>query len=305
MPPIRRIELPAAGPEDVTFDAEGRVLTGTADGRIFRLDPAADTIEELANTGGRPLGMKVRPDGSLLVCDSVRGLLTVNPETGSADVLVGEVDGVPLNFASNVVVARDGTVYFSASTRHYPIEEWKASIVEHEASGRLFRLTTDGQLATLLDNVQFANGIALSADESFILVVESGAYRLTRVWLTGPRAGESEVFVDNLPGGPDNMALGSDGLFWVSLCAPRNAVLDKLLPLPGVIRKILWMLPDWTQPKPARTVWIVGLDNDGNIVRDLQQPGESYSMVTSVCERDGVFYLGSLEESAVATFSVK
>jgi sugar lactone lactonase YvrE len=37
------------------------------------------------------------------------------------------------------------------------------------------------------------------------------------VWLKGEKAGEAEIFVDNLPGNPDNIRLGSDGHFWIAL----------------------------------------------------------------------------------------
>ncbi|AJP00605.1 hypothetical protein TU94_02810 [Streptomyces cyaneogriseus subsp. noncyanogenus] len=52
-------------------DARGRVLTGVEDGRILRLDGLADPdavrVEVVADTGGRPLGLGLLPDGPLWV----------------------------------------------------------------------------------------------------------------------------------------------------------------------------------------------------------------------------------------------
>ncbi len=303
MPPIRRIELPGSGPEDVVLDDRGRMLTGIDDGRILRIDPESGEIETLADTGGRPLGLHVCRDGSVLVCDSRRGLLRVDT-SGAVAVLVGEIDGVPVNFASNVVEADDGTIYFSTSTRHFDLEHYMGDILEHSGSGRLCRRDPSGAVETLIDGLQFGNGVVLAPDGSCVVVAQTGGYCVTRYWLRGPRAGSYDTLIDNLPGFPDNMALGSDGLIWVSLPTTRNPLLDRLLPLPGALRQLVWLLPSWTQPKPSPTVWVLGVSFDGEIVHDLQMPGEQYSMVTSVIERDGRLYLGSLHERALAVTSL-
>jgi sugar lactone lactonase YvrE len=304
MPPLRRLELDAPGPEDVVMDAAGRLLTGVDDGRILRVDPRTGAAETVADTGGRPLGLEVAPDGALLICDSRRGLLRADLDTGTVDVLVAEIDGVPLNFASNVVADDDGTIYFSASTRRFDLEHYLGDVLEHSSTGRLFRRTPAGEVETLLDGLDFANGVVLAPDRSCVIVAETAGYCLTRYWLTGPRAGSTDPLIENLPGMPDNTALGSDGLIWVSLPVARDRLLDRLLPLPGVLRQVAWLLPPALQPKPARTVWVIAVDFDGRIVHDLQTAGEHYSFVTSVWERDGRLYLGSLHEHAIALTTV-
>ena len=299
--PLRRLELPGIGPEDVVLDDRGRLLAGVADGRILRVDPATGAVETVARTGGRPLGLEWCTNGRLLVCDSERGLLQIDLEAGgTVTVLVADVDGVPLNFASNVVEASDGTIYFSASTRNFDLDHYLGDLLEHEGTGRLFRRDIDGRVQTLLDGLYFANGVALAPDGSWVVVAETGGYRLTRYRLTGERAGTHETLVDNLPGFPDNISLGSDGLIWVTLAAPRDRLLDLLLPWPGILRALVWLLPDRLKPAPKRTVHVVAVSPDGRVVHDLQAPGGDYSMVTGVVERDGVLYLGSLHETALA-----
>ncbi|WP_375490103.1 SMP-30/gluconolactonase/LRE family protein [uncultured Jatrophihabitans sp.] len=300
LPPLRRLELPAAGPEDVVVDAQGRVLAGLGDGRIVRVDPSSGATETVANTGGRPLGLEPCPDGTLLVCDSRRGLLRVDPTSGGVDVLVGDVDDGPLNFASNVVFDdTDGSIYFSASTRRFDLEHHMGDILEHSGTGRLFRRDADGTVETLLDGLDFANGVVLAPDRSFVLVAQTARYCVTRYWLSGPAAGTSDTLIDNLPGFPDNMALGSDGLVWISLPTQRNPLLDRLLPLPGVLRQLVWLLPEKVQPKPAKVAWVLGVSLDGEVVHDLQGADVGYAFVTSVWERSGTLYLGSLTEKAI------
>lgn len=300
MPELRLFELPGTGPEDVVLAPDGRILTGIADGAVLAVDPATGAVEQIAHTGGRPLGLHAEADGSLLICDADRGLLRLDRPHGTAETLCDRVDGVPLNFASNVVADTDGTVYFSESTRRYPLDDYMGDILEHSGTGRLFRRTADGRVDTLVDGLQFANGIVLAPDRSCVLVAETGSYRIARHHLTGPRAGDTDYLVENLPGCPDNLGLGSDGHIWAALVTPRNPILDRLLPLPGVLRHIVRAIPPALQPKPARTVWVQAYDFDGNLVHDLQREADRYAMVTGVAESDGTLYLGSLSEPAIA-----
>jgi sugar lactone lactonase YvrE len=125
-----------------------------------------------------------------------------------------------------------------------------------------------------------------------------------RYWLTGPRAGRSEPFVDDLPGFPDNMSLSEDGLLWVAIAAPRNGLLDRLLPLPGVLRLLVWNLPSVLRPAPERVSWVMAYDLDGVLVHDLRSTSADYHFVTAVVERAGELVLSSLEEDDVIVASL-
>ncbi|WP_222594922.1 SMP-30/gluconolactonase/LRE family protein [Nocardia ninae] len=303
LPELDRLELPGPGPEDVVLGPDGRLIVGIDGGSILSVDPTSGDVRELTNTGGRPLGLHADPDGTLLICDFERGLLELTPD-GTLKVLVDEIDGAPLPFASNVVRDADGTIFFSSSTSRFSLTEYMGDMLEHSGTGRLFRRDPSGKVETLLDNLYFANGVVLAPDRSCVVVAETGGYRVSRYWLTGPKAGTRDFLVENLPGFPDNMSLGSDGLVWITLPAARNPLLDRLLPLPGLLRRIVWLLPEWVQPKPAKTIWVMAVDFDGNVVHDLQTEGTNFSMVTGVVERDGALYLGSLTESAVGVTRV-
>jgi sugar lactone lactonase YvrE len=296
LPALTVLDVLGRGPEDVLVDAEGRLLCGVADGRILRLARDGRLVEVLADTGGRPLGLEWLPDGALLVCDARRGLLRVEPATGAVETLA---EGFA--FCNNAAVAADGTVYFTDSTDRLGIDHWKAEILQHSGSGRLLRRGLGNETTVLLDGLEFANGVALAPDESFLVVAETSAYRLTR-WSVAD--GSASVFVDNLPGFPDNVSTGSDGLFWVALASPRNALLDRLLPKAPALRKAVWALPDRLQPREAHTVWVQAYDGSGQLVHDLQAPADRFGVVTGVREVDGLVALGSLTAPCVAYFSL-
>jgi len=299
LPSLRTIPLGGAGPEDVVVDENGRLITGVDGGRILRLDPDGHRADTVADTGGRPMGIELSGDGRLIVCDCRRGLLRVDPAGGGVEVLVEAVAGERLLHCNNAAVTADGTVYFSDSSRRFRFDHWKADLLEHSGTGRLLRRDPRGDVDVVLGGLQFANGVTLARDESFVVVAETGSYRLTMVRLSGDRVGTTEVFVDNLPGFPDNIALGSDGLIWVAIGSARNALLDRLHRMRPMWRRAVWTLPDRLQPSPDRSVRVLALDHNGRVVHDFRGSVDDYHMVTGVREHDGTLYLASLFEQAL------
>jgi sugar lactone lactonase YvrE len=302
--PLRVVPVPGEGAEDVLLDAKGWVFTGTADGSVFRVRPDGDRIDRVGATDGRPLGLEWLPDGRLLVCDADRGLLALDPRTGRIEVLTALVHGERLRLCNNAAVHSSGDIYFSDSSRVFPLERWKADLVENTASGRLLRRSPDGSVEVLLDGLRFANGVALAADESFVTVAESGGRTVVRRRLTGPRAGEVDHLAADLPGYPDNISLGTDGLIWVTIASPRTAVLESLMTAPRPVRRIAWRLPARLQPAPAQTVRVIALDQDGRVVHDLSADASRYHMATGVREHHGQVWIGSVEEPAIAVLDV-
>lgn len=301
MPTPHLLPVGGTGPEDVAVHPDGTLYTGLEDGRILAMTPAG-TTRLVGETGGRPLGIEIAADGTLLVCDAYRGLLRVDPTSGRFRVLVPAGDA--LTVCNNAAIAADGAVYFSDSTRRFPLAHWRADLLEHSGTGRLLRRTPDGAVDVLLEGLHFANGVALAADESFVVVAETGAYRLTRLWLTGSRAGERDTLVDNLPGFPDNLSTGSDGRIWIAIGSPRNRLLDWAHARPPLIRRTVWALPERLQPAPERTAWAMAVDGSGRVVADLQGADDGYHFVTGVREHAGQLYLGSLVEQAIAVVAL-
>ncbi|QTD96503.1 SMP-30/gluconolactonase/LRE family protein [Streptomyces cyanogenus] len=303
--PLHHVALGARGPEDVVADPHGRVLTGVADGRILRVhrlgDPLTARTEVLAETGGRPLGLELLPDGDLLVCDAERGLLRVDTGDGTVRVLADSVAGERLRFCSNAVALSDGSVYFTVSSRRYPLHRWIGDIVEHSGTGRLLRLAPEGgEPEVLLDGLQFANGLAPSADGSFLVIAETGSCRLTRIPLTGPRAGHAEPFAD-LPGMPDNLwREGPGGPVWAALASPRVPPLDLLHRAPRAVRRGAARAAVRAPYRPSGTVGVVAVDDRGRTVHHLTRRRSAFRMVTSVCVTGDHLVLGSLWEPGVA-----
>ena len=290
------------GPEDIAVGNNGNVFTGLEDGRIVKISPDGEVVT-FAETGGRPLGLQWGPSGDLIVADGGRGLLTVNLE-GKVTVLVPRAETVPLEMADDLDVSSSGLIYFSDATGSEVGMDYYQDLMIHRPLGRLLRFNyyTD-DLEVLLTGLYFANGVALSPDEDFVLVSEMSEYRITRLWLKGPRVGDRDVFADNLPGFPDGISGDGDGNYWVAMVSPRMWFVDNIV-LPNLwLRKLLMHFPTWTRLSGASYGFIIQLNSEGEIVESLHDPsGKSLSGITNVVERDGKLYIGTLEGDAVGVY---
>lgn len=294
------VPLPGEGPEDVVVDASGQLWTGLVDGRIVRVSPeGAPTV--VSDTGGRPLGLHVARDGRVLICDSYRGLLALDPSTGVLSTLVESVAGRPLRFCSNVTETADGTIYFTESTSQFHFEHFAGAIMEARGRGSLFRLNTDGSVTTLVDDLYFANGVTTTADESALVFAETQGRRLSKYWLTGPRAGTVTPLAVHLPGYPDNISTGADGRIWVAMVSAPNAAAEWLAPRAPVIRKLLWQLPDRLQPQIQPRVWALAFDADsGKALAGLRTTRPDFGTVTGLVESAGRLWMSTIAFPALA-----
>lgn len=289
------------GPEAIDFDAEGRLVTGLVDGRIVRLKVGSDTPEVLANTHGRPLGIRYHPDGRLFICDAHQGLLALDA-AGKLETLATEEGGVPFKFADDLDIDSDGIVYFSDASARFSVEQFTEDLLEHQTTGRLLRYDpATKQVTKLADGFAFANGVALGPDQQWVMVAEMGTYRLWKIWVKGPSVGKKELLTDALPGFPDNVRYAKDRhVFWVAIGSPRNPLVDALAGSP-FLRGVIAKLPKAVQPAPERHGFALAVGEDGKPVESLQHraPG-SYSPVATAIEHDGWLYLGSFRLEGVA-----
>ncbi len=292
------------GPEEISVDSRGLVYGGTEEGKIIRLLPDG-SLETFVETGGRPLGMKFDENGNLIVCDSYKGLLSIDPQ-GEIKILATSADGVPFKFTDALDISSDGIIYFTDASSKYGQSEYLYDLLESKPYGRFLSYDpATGQVKVLIENLYFANGVALSHDEDFVLINETYRYRITRYWLRGPKMGTHEIFIDNLPGFPDNISNNQQGTFWLALFTIRNETVDKLHPFP--FRKaLLSKLPKALWPKPHPYGLVLELDAQGNIIQSLHDPtGISLKEITSAQEYGDYLYLGSLHNDRIGKYKLR
>ncbi len=286
------------GPEDATMGTDGRIYATTAGGHVLAIQNGQ--VSEFSFPGGRPLGIEADADGSLVVANAYLGLQRIDSD-GTVTALLKEVDGQPLIYANNLAVGPDGTVYFSEASRKFgaqssggTYESSLLDIMEHGGHGRVFAFNpSNGEVRTLLDSLDFANGVAVSDDGRYLLISETGHYRILKHWLTGEKAGMTEVLLENLPGFPDNLKSGLQGRYWLGLAAPRNVLLDKLSDKP-MLRKIVQRLPAFLRPEAAASSHVIALNGDGQVLMNLHDPSARFPTLTGVVETSRALYLTTL-----------
>jgi sugar lactone lactonase YvrE len=183
---------------------------------------------------------------------------------------------------------------FGAATVGDTYEASFLDIVEHGGHGRLLVFDPEaGDTRVLMHGLNFANGVAISPDQQYLLVAETSAYRILKFWIEGPDAGTSEPLLENLPGFPDNINSGFRSRFWVGLIAPRNELLDRLSNAPRA-RKVIMRLPRALRPRAEPSSHVVGFDGTGQVLMNLQDTSARFPSLTGVLETRDALYLSTL-----------
>jgi sugar lactone lactonase YvrE len=184
------------------------------------------------------------------VADADRGLLALDPYDGGIESLVTSVNGRRMRFCNNAAVAANGDIWFSTPAPSTGSRTGRRTSPRTPAPGGCWCVASTGLVEVVLEGLAFANGVALAADESYVAVAETGARTVVRHWLTGPRAGERDLLAEDLPGYPDNISRGSDGLVWVTIASPTDRIVERLHRSPMVVRRRASRIPDALQPQP-------------------------------------------------------
>ncbi|XP_040382082.1 protein STRICTOSIDINE SYNTHASE-LIKE 4-like isoform X2 [Oryza brachyantha] len=297
-----------SAPEDVYVDAAGEVFTATRDGWVQRMR-ANGSWEQWGLVGGTGLlGIAPSADGAVLVCDADKGLLKLE-ENGRVTLLASAVEDSTIRFADAAIEASDGTVYFSDASTRFNFDNWFLDFLEYRFTGRLLKYDPcTGKASVVLDSLGFANGVALSPDEAFVVVCETMRFRCLRVWLKGDNAGQAEIFVDNLPGNPDNVRLGSDGHFWIALLPVRFSPWLDLIARWSLTRRVIASFPTLLRRTKAmmKGATVAQVSVDGEIMRVLgDSEGKVINLVTSATEFNGDLFLGSLATNFIGKLSLE
>ncbi|NOX68053.1 MAG: SMP-30/gluconolactonase/LRE family protein, partial [Gammaproteobacteria bacterium] len=190
-------------PEDIAGGPDSRIYASTANGDIIRFQADGQGIETFVNVGGHPLGLEFDPAGNLLVANSMLGLQRVSP-AGEIELLFDKTDDHPFVYPNDVAVATNGKIYVTQSTSKFtpqnsgsPYEASLMDVLEHGGHGEVFEYDpATGVAKSIMQDINYANGIAVSDDQRYLLVNELGHYRVLRYWFQGPAAGTQEIVLE-------------------------------------------------------------------------------------------------------------
>ncbi|MBC7394624.1 MULTISPECIES: ABC transporter permease [unclassified Variovorax] len=308
---LGRIEAP----EDVILDREDNLYAGSRHGDIIRFfAPDYERMEIFAHIGGQPLGMAFDREDNLYVCVGGMGLYRVTPQQ-KVERVTDETnrswssinDDSRLRLADDLDIADDGRVFFSEATVRYEMDEWPVDGLEARGNGRIVCYDPrDNSTRTVLRDLKFPNGIAIASDGQSILFAETWGCCVKRYWFDGPKSGQVEMVIADLPGYPDNINLASDGNYWLALVGMRSPAYDLAMRMPGFRKRMASRLPvdEWLFPN-INTGCVLKFSEAGEVLETLWDlGGENHPMITSMREHKGHLYLGGISNNRIGRYTL-
>jgi sugar lactone lactonase YvrE len=204
------------GPKSVAVAENGDLFTGTYGGHVHRIKD--DNSVEIYTTipDGRPLGMRIDSNGKLYFTEANSGLYVSDLKTKTVKKLIGFSD---TKFGNNkeskffddlvVVENRDEVcVYITDVSNKFSLDYWSYTYLEPDPTGRVIKYDLNSKkVSVVLDHLYFPNGIEVNDDKTALLINELAKRRILKHYISGPKAGNTEILIENLPGEPDNIRL--------------------------------------------------------------------------------------------------
>jgi sugar lactone lactonase YvrE len=173
-------------------------------GEAVHTSTLSGALTTLPLPGHSPAGLGFRPDGSLLIASTEdRQVLRYDGET--VITIADLADLVPASLG-DMVVDDAGRAYIGSQARE---------------GGVIVRLDPDDSATVVAENLDFPNGMVITADRKTLIVAESTGRRLTAFTIAGGddkgALTDRRVFADGLDGPPDGIALDAEGGVWTSM----------------------------------------------------------------------------------------
>ncbi|KAG4948051.1 hypothetical protein JHK82_041226 [Glycine max] len=249
-----------------------------------------------------------KESGDLYIADAYYGLLVVGPNGGLATSLATHVEGKPILFANDLDIHKNGSIFFTDTSKRYNRVAHFFILLEGEATGRLLRYDPPTKTThVVLDGLVFPNGVQFSKDHSFLLYTETTNCRLMKLWIEGPKSGTVELLAD-LPGFPDNVRINEKGQFWVAIDCCRTPAQEVLSHNPW-LRNIYFRLPIrmslLARAMGMKMYTVISLlDDKGEVLEVLEdQQGQVMKLVSEVREEQGKLWIGTVAHNHIATLS--
>ncbi|CEF60794.1 Six-bladed beta-propeller, TolB-like domain and Strictosidine synthase, conserved region domain-containing protein [Strongyloides ratti] len=310
------------GPESIVID-DDIIYTGTLDGKIVKIRNGIIEdeikINKLAKNCngenvyecGRPLGIRKLNKDELITVDPVNGVYIVNFNKKTLKLVFDinkKINNKKATLLDDLTIYNEKEIFVTDASTKYGYNDFHKVIFEHQPRGRVLKINIEtGEGTEVTTGYYFPNGIQMHPDGDSFVVCDFTSANIWRYYVNGPKKNEAKLFIDNLPGMPDNIRLSKSGKsFYVALGAKRSqekpSIFDFLNNgfLARSIRSILASnIPPWVFVKiesvlPHPGTLFLELDLNGNIIKSYHDNnGLTLPRITEVAEDDKYFYFGS------------
>lgn len=163
--------------------------------------------------------------GRLLTCEHRTRRVTRTEIDGTVTVLIDRFEGKPLNSPNDIVVHRDGAIWFT-DPGYGLLSLDQGDSGEAELPTRVYRIDPhSGQASVMDESIEKPNGLAFSPDFSLLYVADTGAShkrghpRQIHVFdvIDGCRLGAPRVFCDFGTASTDGFRVDTEGRLWAAV----------------------------------------------------------------------------------------
>ena len=186
--------------------------------RMLRWDEATGAVTVFRSPSNYANGHTRDGQGRLISCEHLTRRVTRTEHDGSITVLIDRVDGRRLNAPNDVVVASDGSVWFT-DPGYGIMSNYEGRKAAFELPPAVYRLDPDqGRAEPIVQDLERPNGLCFAPGESRLYVVDSGSEpRSIHVYdVVDGRVGTGRRFVDMSPGSSDGIRCDIDGNLWAA-----------------------------------------------------------------------------------------
>jgi gluconolactonase len=216
---IDRLAVGCRWSEGPVWFGDGRYLlwSDIPNDRMMKWEEETGAVSVFRKSSNNSNGNTRDRQGRLITCEHGARRVTRTEYDGSITVLADRYQGKRLNSPNDVVVARDGAVWFTDPPFGI-LGYYEGEKAEPELPQCVYRIDPDGTLEVVADDIPGPNGLAFSPDEKLIYIVASRARpREILVYdvVDGRRIANGKTFIDAGPDGtPDGFRVDVDGNLW-------------------------------------------------------------------------------------------
>jgi len=234
--------------EGPAYFAAGRylVFSDIPNDRIMRWDETTGAVGVFRHDAGYANGHTVDHQGRLVSCEHGNRRITRTEHDGTITVLADRLaDGRRFNSPNDVVVHSDGSVWFTDPS--YGIDtDYEGHQAESEIGAcHVYRIDPDCDAVNIVaDDFDRPNGLAFSADERQLYLVDSGRKHLRRFDVAaGGELSGGAIVADCDAGTFDGVRLDDSGRVWAAAhdglhCFDPDGTLLGKLRLPEIVSNL-------------------------------------------------------------------
>jgi gluconolactonase len=191
--------------EGPAADRDGNVyFSDIPNERIHKVD-AKGKLSVFREKSNRANGLMVNARGEIVACEMAGQVVAYSPDGKERRVLADKYEGKRFNAPNDLVIDRQGGVYFTdpmfgAPT---PLPQGKTAV---------YYIAPGGEVSRLIDDLPNPNGVLLSPDEKTLYVIPSGQAEMMAYPIESPgKIGKGKVFC-KLKQKEEGGKSGGDGL---------------------------------------------------------------------------------------------